>query len=499
MFIQALRQLVPSRRRADGTRSAKTGLSLPVAPGRVPRAERAWNPDILHMDSQTFRDLEIFEVEGGARSLFELLDTTRTAGGSKVLRSRMRQPFSNADRIRRVQDAVRYIAAHRAAFDLLPGEIVLTVVEGYIYSALTLITARSPIELFLESLEIRFGEAKEFWQITRGVQTTARMIRALKQLLERPQLADPPGELATIVGELRTAVDTLSAVRLPAEGEAQLSAWRLMRLDQTLRLHRRDAVERVMRLVYEIDALVAMADAGRNLGFVLPELHEGPLAIVADGVFHPFLERPVRNPVRVDATNRLLFLTGPNMAGKTTYLRACGIATYLAHLGMGVPARSFRFSPCQCLFTAIARADSIHAGISFFRAEALRMKTIAQALAEGRRVVALLDEPFMGTNVKDAYDASRAVFGKLAEADGLFLVSSHLIELGDVLSTHPHVACARFEADECGGRLEFDYTLRPGISAQRLGFRVLTEEGVFDLLARATEGSEQRLQPEIHR
>jgi len=185
------------------------------------------------MDAQTFRDLEIFEVEGGARSLFELLDTTRTAGGSKVLRSRMRQPFSSADRIRRVQDAVRYIAAHRAAFDLPPGEIVLTVVEGYIYSALTLSWRDRRLSCFL-SFEIRFGEAKEFWQITRGVQTTARLIRALKQLLERPQLANPPGELATIVGELRTAVEALSAERLSAEGEAQLSAWRLMRLDQTL-------------------------------------------------------------------------------------------------------------------------------------------------------------------------------------------------------------------------------------------------------------------------
>jgi DNA mismatch repair ATPase MutS len=172
------------------------------------------------------------------------------------------------------------------------------------------------------------------------------------------------------------------------------------------------------------------------------------------------------------------------MAGKTTYLRACGIACYLAHLGMGVPARSYRFSPCDSLFSAIALVDSIRDGISFFRAEALRMKAIASALAEGRHVFAVLDEPFMGTNVKDALDASRAVLSRLAVLPGnVFLVSSHLIELGEALQHSSSVTCFRFEANDQGGRLQFDYHLRPGISSQRLGMRVLEEEGVFALLS----------------
>jgi DNA mismatch repair ATPase MutS len=127
----------------------------------------------------------------------------------------------------------------------------------------------------------------------------------------------------------------------------------------------------------------------------------------------------------------------------------------------------------------------VRKGVSFFRAEALRVKTIAAAVANGRRVIALLDEPFMGTNVKDALDASRVVLMGLASKRGsVFLVSSHLIELGDALVETGAVQCFRFDANEEGGKLEFDYVLRPGISAQRLGVRVLREEGVFDLLAR---------------
>jgi DNA mismatch repair ATPase MutS len=173
------------------------------------------------------------------------------------------------------------------------------------------------------------------------------------------------------------------------------------------------------------------------------------------------------------------------MAGKTTYLKACGTAIYLAHLGMGVPARRLRFSPCDSLFSAITLADNVREGVSFFRAEALRVRRVAQALADGRRVFALLDEPFKGTNVKDAVDASHVVFERFAEAeDSVFLVSSHLTEVGEALEPLPTVACARFEADEAHGPLRYDFVLRPGISTQRLGVRVLRDEGVFELLDR---------------
>jgi DNA mismatch repair ATPase MutS len=186
----------------------------------------------------------------------------------------------------------------------------------------------------------------------------------------------------------------------------------------------------------------------------------------------------------------MLFLTGPNMAGKTTFLRSLGVALYLAHLGMGVPARLFRFAPCQSLITALNISDDIHGGVSFFRAEAIRMKAIADAINAGRRVVALVDEPFKGTNVKDAMDASWLVLESFAEApDCLFAVSSHLIELGEALLDTRCVVCRRFEAVELEAGLTFDFTLRDGVSSQRLGMRVLEQEG---LVARLRDRSGRR-------
>src|SRR5688572_29496971 len=95
----------------------------------------------------------------------------------------------------------------------------------------------------------------------------------------------------------------------------------------------------------------------------------------------------------------------------------------------------------------------------------------------------MMDEPFKGTNVKDALDASRAILERFASKQGsLFLVSSHLIELGEQMMATGQVDCRHFEAGEQEGRLRFEYVLRPGVSTQRLGMRVLREEGIFALL-----------------
>jgi DNA mismatch repair ATPase MutS len=96
-----------------------------------------------------------------------------------------------------------------------------------------------------------------------------------------------------------------------------------------------------------------------------------------------------------------------------------------------------------------------------------------------------MDEPFKGTNVKDALDASRTILESFAgKEDNLFMFSSHLIELCDQMEAINKIDCRHFEAHEYDGRLRFDFILRTGVSSQRLGMRVLKEEGIFELLDR---------------
>jgi len=447
----------------------------------------------MHVDEQTIRDLEIFEATGGDPSLFDLLNRCRTPGGADALRARFRRPLSRADEIRAVQDSLRHIAENRAAFDLLPESAQLTALEVYLHSNLPVLTRTSGLDGLVEALGFRYGDRKVFQQMLSGVARTAATLRALGRFASRGELKGAPGELATRMDELRTLLLRPAIVAMSREEQVEASWRKALHFDRELRREERPTVERLMRLCFELDALVSMSDVGREYGYILPDVHDGPTEVLGEDVYHPFLIRAVANPVDLAQPRRLLFVTGPNMAGKTTYLRACGTAVYLAHLGMGVPARGFRFSPCDVLFSAITLVDSVRGGVSFFRAEALRVKRLAQALADGQRVFGMLDEPFKGTNVKDAVDASRAVFAALADADdSVFLVSSHLTEVAESLEPQPTVRCARFEAHELEGRLRYDFVIRPGISKQRLGVRVLEEEGVFELLARMRSRGQAR-------
>ena len=408
---------------------------------------------------------------------------TRTDGGARALRARMKKPFSSPARIRAVQESIAAILDHRLAFERLPSDVVTTAVEKYVQGSLPLVTSSNPFEFFVGALEVRFGEVRPWTRIVRGVQGTSAMIRSLRRLLGSVEMRTLPGDVGKLIEEMRELISHPALAIVPDQERWDLPSWTVLRIDHVLRHTERAAVERLLHLLFEVDALVAMAEIVQRSQFTMPEMIDGPLAIQAEGVSHPFITDAVANPIRLDQDRRMLFLTGPNMAGKTTYLRACGIALYLAHLGMGVPARSFRFSPCQRLFSSITVHDNVRSGVSFFRAEALRVKQIAQAVTDGYRVVAMMDEPFKGTNVKDALDASRAILERFAAKQGsLFLVSSHLIELGEQMIATGQVDCRHFEAGETEGRLRFEYVLKPGVSTQRLGMRVLREEGIFALL-----------------
>ncbi|MBT4495006.1 MAG: hypothetical protein HOC70_17320 [Gammaproteobacteria bacterium] len=438
--------------------------------------------DVMILDAQTLKDLDIFDSNDVEESLYAFCNLTQTEGGAKVLRRRMERPWSEASLIRATQESLSFILSNRQIFTKLPSAYITSRTERYTSDVLPLVTQDSLVEFSLSAFSLWANQDSHYASIVRGVQITSRFIWALQQFLSQPELASSLGELTPLVEEMRTLI-AHPKISLASHQPKKSWAWKTLRLDQVFRLHEKEALSRLLQLIFEIDALVAMADVTRNKGFVLPEIQEGSLRVSAEGLVHPFLEKAVANSVELDQRRRLLFLTGPNMAGKTTYLRTFATALYLAHLGMGVPASSFRFVPANRLFSSISLTDDLRSGISYFRAEALRIKAIAHAVAEGHRVIAVMDEPFKGTNVKDAYDASLAILERLAiREDCLFVFSSHLIELSEHLSSSKEIVCCYFEAKEGEGRLRFDYKLRSGVSDQRLGMRVLQEEGVFELL-----------------
>lgn len=148
------------------------------------------------------------------------------------------------------------------------------------------------------------------------------------------------------------------------------------------------------------------------------------------------------NDLPLAANERVLFLTGPNLAGKSTLLRAIGIATYCAHLGMAVAARIARIPLHDRLIVSITVRDSLQRGESLDLAEIRRVRAVVEAVERGDAVVAIFDEVFRGTNIKDATQATSLLVDGLAKAlHGTFVIASHF---ADVATTHEDrvgVAC----------------------------------------------------------
>jgi len=442
------------------------------------------NSEILILDEDTRIDLHLFGLDSGegseANNLFSFCNCCQTEGGKKVLRRRMERPWSSAQRIRATQKSLVAILGEREAFTKLPSSYVAKNVERYTGPGLPMVRQTRPFGFIFEAFALWVNDDRFYNKIVIGANLTCRLILTLRQFTDQAQTGPQDSELAPLIEEMR---ELLERPLLSQVSESGRWFWQKLRVDQVFRFQEKLSIQRLLQLVYEVEALVAMADVTKKHGFVLPCIESGPVQVNATGLVHPFLVNAVGNPLELNQEHRVLFLTGPNMAGKTTYLRAIATALYFAHLGMGVPAASFNFFPVQQLLTSISLTDNLIDGVSYFRAEALRVKAVAQAIADGYRVVAIMDEPFKGTNVKDAFDASLAILKRFAKVeDCLFVVSSHLIELSEQLNSTPNIDYQYFEAEEQTDRLRFDFRLQPGVSNQRLGMRVLREEGVFDLL-----------------
>ena len=323
---------------------------------------------------------------------------------------------------------------------------------------------------------LRYGDLAR--EIEIGVEATRRLFVRVQRLCSRLGELDPPKEISDVVAELTRI--TISVL------EACISADPLLETDRALRVRLKREIEDAFDLLGELDALSSMGRVTRALGWVLPELIDSDTFVLeAERAYHPFVRDPVANPVRLSGGEPMVFLTGPNMAGKTTYLRTAALLVLLGQTGMGVPARRMRLTPVEALFTSLNPADNLKAGVSYFLAEVLRVKSAATLLAEGRRALILFDEVFKGTNVRDALDASAEVILGFARARRSgFIFSSHLVELVQVLESNARIRFCYFDGDVASGGLEYSYELREGVSDRRLGLLLLRQAKVPELLER---------------
>jgi DNA mismatch repair protein MutS len=205
--------------------------------------------------------------------------------------------------------------------------------------------------------------------------------------------------------------------------------------------------------------------------------------IDAKNLYHILLPTPVAYDIKMNPESNFLFLTGANMAGKSTLIKAVGSSVFLAHLGMGVPATNMRLTIFDGLLSNINVADNIARGESYFFNEVQRIKNTIMKINNGRKWLVLIDELFKGTNVQDAMKCSSAVIqGLIKIRNSLFILSTHLYEIGEELQQFPNISFKYFETSVKDDQLHFSYQLKEGISNDRLGYLILKREKVVDLL-----------------
>jgi DNA mismatch repair ATPase MutS len=150
---------------------------------------------------------------------------------------------------------------------------------------------------------------------------------------------------------------------------------------------------------------------------------------------------------------------------------------------MGVPAQSMQLTVFDGLLSNINVVDNIAKGESFFFNEVQRIKNTIQKINDGRKWLVLIDELFKGTNVQDAMKCSTTVIkGLIKIKNSLFILSTHLYEIGEELKIYPNIIFKYFETTVKDDQLEFSYHLKDGISNDRLGYVILKREKVVDLL-----------------
>jgi MutS domain V len=226
------------------------------------------------------------------------------------------------------------------------------------------------------------------------------------------------------------------------------------------------AIKTWLAALGEIEALSDLAGyAYEHPLDVFPEFTDEAPLFDAEGLAHPLIpeNRAIRNDVTLGSDLRLIIISGPNMAGKSTFIRSVGINAVLAQCGAPVRARKLRLSRLA-VGASVCVLDSLQGGISRFYAEITRLKVIADLTNGSLPVLFLLDELLQGTNSHDRRIGAEAVVRNLLKRGAVGLLTTHDLALAEIaVSMGATAANFHFEDHLEEGKLRFDHRLSPGI------------------------------------
>ena len=233
--------------------------------------------------------------------------------------------------------------------------------------------------------------------------------------------------------------------------------------------------------IAELDALASLAERAEALRWVAPEFTTQPVLQIRGGrhpVVEHFSSEPfVPNDIDLNSMTRMLVITGPNMGGKSTYMRQVALITLLAHVGCFVPADSALIGPIDRIFTRIGAGDDLAGGRSTFMVEMTEAANILHNATP--RSLVLMDEIGRGTSTFDGLSLAWATARHLASKVGAFtLFATHYFELTALAAELPGVANVHLDATEHRNGIVFMHAVKPGPASRSYGLAVAKLAGI---------------------
>lgn len=433
-------------------------------------------------DKQTLDDLNILG-KYSSNSVYSLYGGLVTRGAERLMDQMFANPLTDADEINRRTAIFRYFKEHDLEFPGDPEE--LEEIDQYIGNAgrtswfvnLLLLGKMKALEVI--SKDEHFG----IWRA--GMEATVHFLRKGKAYLTRmnEDIAGNPLE-----ERVKWGVDLLNNkafARLLEDTTRPLTFGRMFAIDRLLRSEWLKPLQELFALFVEIDLYTVVGRVARENNFCFAEaMKDGEVSMEIKGLHHPCIRKAVSNDLAITRQKNIFFLTGANMAGKSTLMKSFGIAVYMAHMGFPVAAGSMRFVVQDGMYTSINVPDNINMGYSHFYAEVLRVKKVAVEVSLSKRLVVIFDELFKGTNVKDAYDATYAVTSALAKRHACsFMISTHIIEVGHELGKNCDNATFAYLPTVMNGSVPtYTYKLEPGITNDKHGMIIINNERIVELI-----------------
>ena len=432
-------------------------------------------------DKQTIADLGLLDKQG-SDSIFGIFNRCATAGGATVLEDMFLHPLSNATDINRRSDIFRCFAGAAIPFPFQN-------------------THFDAIGLYLANTD----ERSRLTADTLGI--TSKLNRLIAADAEKDGICNAIIHLAELLKAVKAFITTLKtpcdayaadkeAILALLASDAFTPVWQqdtkgrphnavLIVFDTIFRFRHRNLVQKLLRYIYELDVYTAVAKVAVEHGFAFPKaLPKEHQTVLLEDIRHPAIKAAKPNSLHITANGNVIFLTGANMAGKSTFMKSVSIALFLAQMGFPVAASRLEFAVFDGIYTTINLPDNLVMGASHFYAEVLRVKKMAQELSQQKRLFIVFDELFRGTNVKDAYEATIAIVKGFAQKrNSVFIVSTHIIEAGEVLEkTCSNVRFVFLPTRMNGNTPVYTYRLEPGITADRHGMVIIHNEGILNIL-----------------